>query len=82
MATKKHSAIEFANVMIDALVAESNLPFDNCDKASVGDEERATFIMSQYHDAKVGPNRCDIKPLGMVVYTVTVEAKYIPYEDE
>jgi hypothetical protein len=61
----------------------TDLPVDSGDPSPVvhDDQRTASFMMSKYVDAKTGPGRHDIKPLGIITYLVTIEAKYVPYED-
>lgn len=71
------------NTMMDALEKNDALKgIDSLDKEPIfHSDEKATFVASKYVDLKTGPGRCDRKPLGMLVYVVTIEARFTPFDE-
>jgi hypothetical protein len=64
-------------------VSDAYVAVDNLDAAVVvHSPDKCSFTMHTYVDAKTGPGRRDIKPLGLLVYTVTIEAKYMLLDDD
>lgn len=80
----KPNAIGFAGEIIDAIEqAPVDAYIDSSDSSATGDESRATFNASRFVDVPdpSAKHRFATKPLGQIVYTITVEAKFVPWDD-
>lgn len=77
-----YNAKKFADNVIDSFTdgCSDGLDFDGCDPLSVGDEMKATFNVTVYHNENGVPFKH--KPVGVITYKVTVEATYQAYEED
>lgn len=77
------NAINVAQILCDLVYHSDSTCVDDTSSVTSPSEGVAKFTMNKYKDVivpgKVGP--ASRQPVGHVVYTVTVTAEWIPYEE-